>query len=108
MKKSKSMEVVEVLPYGLRDLALFPTLLTLGTTLATFVIALFHGPEMYSLAAGFVLGLSIIFYSVTFVIGGLGLMIPAVLRRAGRWAGRLRGRHRAPGSALWDDWVDGP
>jgi hypothetical protein len=82
--------------------------LTVGTALVAFIIAVVHGPEMYSLAAGFVLGLSAIFFSVTFVIGGLGLMIPAVLRRVCRWASRLRGHHLAPGSALWDDWVDGP
>jgi hypothetical protein len=108
MKKSKLIVIDEALPHGLGDMVLFPTLLTVGTALVSFIIALVHGPQMYSLAAGFVLGLSAIFFSVTFVVGGLGLMIPAVLRRACRWAARRRGRQLAPGSALWDDWVDGP
>lgn len=108
MKKPKAMKIDEALSYGLRDLALFPTLLTVGTSLVAFIIALLHGPEMYSLAAGFVLGLSIIFFSVTFVIGGLGLLIPAVLRRAYMCVAWLRGQGLAPGPALRNDWVDGP
>ena len=108
MKKPIPMKFDEAWPYSLRDLALFPTLLTVGAALAAFIVALITGgPEIFTLAAGFVLGFSVIFFSVTFVIGGLGL-IPAVLRRAYRWMARLRRRHLAPGSALWDDWVDGP
>ena len=108
MKKPIPMKFDEAWPYSLRELALFPTLLTVGAALAAFIVALITGgPEIFTLAAGFVLGLSVIFFSVTFVIGGLGL-IPAVLRRAYRWVARLRGRDLAPGSALRDDWVDGP
>ena len=108
MKKSEPMVIDEALPNRLRELALFPTLLTVATALDCFLMALFHGPEMYSLAAGFALGLSIIFFSVTFIVGGLVLLIPAVVRRACKGVARFRGRHVAPGSALWDDWVDGP
>src|SRR3954468_14257794 len=101
-KKPNPMEIDEAWPYSLRDLTLFPTLLTVGTAVVAFIIALIHGgPEIFTLAAGFVLGLSVIFFSVTFVVGGLGL-IPVVLRRAWRWVGRLRARDIAPGPALWD------
>ncbi len=109
MKKPKApMKIDKALPYRLRELLQFPTVLTVGTALVALILALITGgPDIFTLATGFVLGLSVIFFAVTFVIGGLGL-IPAVLWRAYKWVARFRGPDLAPGSALWDDWVDGP
>ena len=73
MKKPKPMKIDNAWPYSLRDLALFPALLTVGAALASVIVALITGqPRDFTLAAGFVLGISVIFFSVTFVIGGLG------------------------------------
>lgn len=95
-------------PYTLLDLALFPTWLTIAAAVVSFLVAgIRGGPEAYSLAAGFAAGSAVLFYSVTFVVGGLGL-VPAVLRRLRRWVSRRRGRGLGPGNSLWDDWVDGP
>jgi hypothetical protein len=95
-------------PYTLADLALFPTWLTIAAAVCSFLVAgIRGGPEAFSLAAGFAAGSAVLFYSVTFLVGGLGL-IPAVLLRLRRWAARWRSRGLGPGKSLWDDWVDGP
>ena len=73
MKKPKPMKIDEAWPYSLRDPALFPALLTVGAALAAVIVALITGePDIFTLAAGFVLGFSVRSFSVTFVIGGLG------------------------------------
>jgi hypothetical protein len=95
-------------PYTLADLALFPTWLTIAATAISFLVAgIRGGPEASSLAAGFAAGSAVLFYSVTFLVGGLGL-IPAVLHRLRRWITRRRSRGLGRGKPLWDDWVDGP
>jgi hypothetical protein len=95
-------------PYTLADLALFPTWLTIAAAAASFLVAgIGGGPEAYSLAAGFAVGSAAIFYSVTFLVGGLGL-VPAVLRRFRRRVARRRSRGLGPGKPLWDEWMDGP
>jgi hypothetical protein len=109
VKRSKAaFRADEEWPYTLTDLTLFPTWLTIAAAVTSFLVASIRGgPEAYSLAAGFAAGFAVIFYSVTFLVGGLSL-IPAVLRRLRRRVARSRGRGLGPGKPLWDDWVDGP
>jgi hypothetical protein len=92
----------------LLHLALFPALLTAGAAVVALAVALLHGgPEIFRLAGGFVLGLAAIFFSVTFLIGGLAL-VPSALRRLIRRVARARRWDAPPDPALWDNWLDGP
>jgi hypothetical protein len=86
-------------PYTLSGLALFPTWLAIPSAVICFMFAAIPGGTVtFSLAAGFAAGLAVVFYSVTFLVGWLGL-IPAVLRRLrpggrpeaeqGPWAGEV-------------------
>ncbi|QDV35667.1 hypothetical protein [Tautonia plasticadhaerens] len=90
------------------DLIRFPVILTGCTAVIALVIAPIQGgPGVFEVAAGFVVGLAVIYFSTTLVIGGLGLL-PTLLRRALRRLDRPRKGDPHPGKTLWDDWVDGP
>ena len=99
---------VEPLPYSVLDLIRFPAILTGCTAVVTLVIAMVQGgPEVFEVAAGFIVGLGVIYFSTTLVIGGLGLL-PVLVRRMHRKWNQPRKGGPVPGAALWDDWVDGP
>jgi hypothetical protein len=109
VKKPQRRAVLdEELPYGLKELLLFPTLVSLGISPIAFVATLVTGgPDVYLIAAGFVAGLAVVSFSVTSLIGGLGL-VPTMARRLSRRFARLRRRSLGTKPALWDQWVDGP
>lgn len=106
-KSKSSGNGADPLPYRLSDLVLFPTLLTVVAAVIAFFTALsVGGPEIYGLVVGCVLVLAIIFYSITFLIGGLGLILFLLRRGVGRMA-RSRDRRHEQSGTLRDEWVDG-
>ncbi len=92
------------LDFDLKGWALFPTILTLTIALAAFVTSLGGGPDSYQVAGFIVLLCAVVFYSVTFIVGGLCLLLGRFLRKL---TGPSRGS-LVPERELWDDSIDGP
>jgi len=105
MKKAKArIPADKPLDFDMKGWVLFPTILTLTTALAAFVTSLGGGPDSFQVAGFIVLLCAVVFYSVTFIVGGLCLLL-------GRFLKRLSGPRRrslASDRELWDDWIDGP
>jgi hypothetical protein len=97
----------EPLPFSLKGLVLFPTILSLTIAVETFVLSIGHGPDGFPVAGFISLLCAVAFYSATFMVGGLCL-IPWLLRRFLKRLTGPRRRSPAPDRDLWDDSIDSP
>jgi hypothetical protein len=95
-------------PLSFRDFIRWATLLTLGVTAVTIVIAVFQRYfEVWAVAAGlWFLAVAAIWIGTLAV--GCVVMIPVEIWRLGKRLARKRESRVIPQGRLWDRWMDGP